>query len=298
VEHKNHTLVEIVRTIFDEHRTPRLFWAEAINTACYISNQIFLHSLLNLTPFELRFGCQLPVSHLRPFGCKCFILKCANLDKFESRSLDGIFLGYTPHGRSYRLLNLETNTVVESYDVTFNETAPCHRGFESAGDMEIEESIFVDEELQGLEDDGDKHIAPVSVSSPRLVPAFTLEVEAPQAATSSLVAVQASGIEREINPENGAPSHFQKAHPPQQIIGNLNERVTRSSRSTHLSCFTNTLFVALFEPRDIGHVLSDSSWINAMHEELENFEGNQVCTLVEAPLDVNVIGTKWIFKNK
>jgi hypothetical protein len=58
------------------------------------------------------------------------------------------------------------------------------------------------------------------------------------------------------------------------------------------------LFDALFEPRDIGHALSNSSWVNAMHEELENFERNQVWTLVEPPRDVNVIGTKWGFQNK
>jgi hypothetical protein len=74
--------------------------------------------------------------------------------------------------------------------------------------------------------------------------------------------------------------------------------VTRSSRPAHLSCFINTLFVALFEPRDVGHALSDSSWVNVMHEELENFERNQVWTLVEPPRVVNVKGTKWVFKNK
>jgi hypothetical protein len=74
--------------------------------------------------------------------------------------------------------------------------------------------------------------------------------------------------------------------------------VTWSSTSAHLSYFINTLFVALFEPRDIGHALSDSSWVNVMHEELENFERNQVWTLVEPPHGVNVIGTKWVFKNK
>jgi hypothetical protein len=36
------------------------------------------------------------------------------LDKFESRSSDGIFLGYTPHGRAYRVLNLDTKSIVES----------------------------------------------------------------------------------------------------------------------------------------------------------------------------------------
>jgi hypothetical protein len=131
--------------MLNEHRTPRSFWVDAINTACYISNRIFLRLILHLTPFELHFGCKPSVSHLRPFGCKCFILKCGNPDKFESHSSDGILLNYTPHGRYYRVFNLETNTIVESCDVTFNETSPCPRDvFESAGDQEMEESIFVD----------------------------------------------------------------------------------------------------------------------------------------------------------
>jgi hypothetical protein len=74
--------------------------------------------------------------------------------------------------------------------------------------------------------------------------------------------------------------------------------VTRSLRSAHLSCFSNTLFVSLFEPRDVGHAFSDSSWVNAMHEELENLKRNQVWSLVDPSRDVNVIGTKWVFKNK
>jgi hypothetical protein len=178
-------------------------------------------------------------------------------------------LGYTPHDRSYRVYNFETNTVVESCDVTFDETAPCPRGvFECAGDKEIEESIFVDEELQGIDGDEDESLLP-STSSPEHVPASTFEAEAPQPTTSSTAAVEASWVEGEIISEPGAPSRIQKRHPPQQIIGNLNERVIRSLRLAHLSCFSNTLFVTLFDPRDIGHALSDSSWVNAMHEELE-----------------------------
>jgi transposase InsO family protein len=95
VERKNRTLVEMARTMLDEHRTPRHFWADAISTACYISNRIFLRSILHVTPFELRFGCKPSVSHFRPFQYKCFVLKRDNLDKFESCSFDGILLGYT-----------------------------------------------------------------------------------------------------------------------------------------------------------------------------------------------------------
>jgi hypothetical protein len=56
------------------------------------------------------------------------------------------------------------------------------------------------------------------------------------------------------------------------------------------------LFIALFEPWDVGHVVSDSSWVNAMPEELENFERNHVWTLVDPPIDVNVIGTKGVLR--
>jgi transposase InsO family protein len=70
VERKNRTLVEMARTMLDEHRTPMRFWADAISTACYISNRIFLCSILHLTSFELRFGRKPSVSRFRPFRCK------------------------------------------------------------------------------------------------------------------------------------------------------------------------------------------------------------------------------------
>jgi hypothetical protein len=109
---------------------------------------MFLRLILHLTPFEFRFGHKRYVSHFRPFGYKCFVLKRDNLDKFESRSFDDILLEYTPHGRSYQVYNLETNIIIESCDVTFDETAPYPRDvFECAGDKEIDESIFVDERL-------------------------------------------------------------------------------------------------------------------------------------------------------
>jgi hypothetical protein len=174
----------MARTMLDKHRTPRCFWANAINTACYISNRIFMCSILYLTTFEFCFGRKSSVSHLNPFDCKCFVLKRGNLDKFESHSSDGILLGYTPHDRSYRVFNFETNTVIESCDVTFDETDSCPRDvFECAGDKEMEESIFVDKELQSIDHDEDEPLLS-STSSLKHVSASTLEVEAPQATTS------------------------------------------------------------------------------------------------------------------
>jgi hypothetical protein len=138
--------------------------------------------------------------------------------------------------------------------------------FECVGDKEMDESAFIDEELYGFNGDEDDPLH-LSTLSPEPVPASTLKAKASRATTSSTAAVEASQIEGEIISDQGAHSHIQKSHTPQQIIDNLNERVTRSLRSAHLSYFTNTLFIALFEPQDIRHVLSNLSWVNVMHEK-------------------------------
>ncbi|WVZ89796.1 hypothetical protein U9M48_036155 [Paspalum notatum var. saurae] len=132
VERKNLTLVEMAWTILNEHRTPRRFWAKAVNTACYIANQIFLRAFLGKTSYELRFGRQPSVKHL------CFVLKKAgHLDKFESHCLDGIFLGYASSSRAFRVWILEAKQVVETCEVSFDETMPCTTpAFELLGDDE------------------------------------------------------------------------------------------------------------------------------------------------------------------
>jgi hypothetical protein len=47
------------------------------------------------------------------------------LDMFEARLVDGIFFGYAFHSRAYRVLNLETNQIMETCEVTFDKTQPC-----------------------------------------------------------------------------------------------------------------------------------------------------------------------------
>jgi hypothetical protein len=121
---KNRALCEMARTMLDEHRTPRRFWTEAVNTVCYVSNRIYLRVHKKKTCYELMHGRRPKLSHFHVFGCKCFILKKGKkLDKFEARSVDGIFFGYASHSRAYCVLNLETNQILETCEVTFDETA-------------------------------------------------------------------------------------------------------------------------------------------------------------------------------
>ena len=50
--------------------------------------------------------------------------------------------------------------------------------------------------------------------------------------------------------------------------------------------------------KKVDEVLQDANWVNSTHEELHQFVRNDVQELVPRPKGVNVIGTKWIFKNK
>ena len=80
------------------------------------------------------------------------------------------------------------------------------------------------------------------------------------------------------------------------IIGDISRGVqTRSRLASFCEHFS---FVSSIEPKKIDDALKDVDWVNAMHEELNNFTRNQVWELVERSKDHNVIGTKWVFWNK
>jgi hypothetical protein len=148
--------------MLDEHRTPRRFWAEAVNTMCYVSNRIYLRVYKKKICYELRHGRTPKVSDFHVFGCKCFILKKRKkFDKFEARSVDGIFFGYASHSRAYCVLNLETNQIVETCEVTFDKTHPRSQLiFECAGDDELGEEIIQKEKHEHGDDEDDGMVPP------------------------------------------------------------------------------------------------------------------------------------------
>jgi transposase InsO family protein len=92
VERKNRTLLDMARPMLDEYKTPDQFWAEAINTACYSINWLYLHRILKNTPYELLTSKKPNVSYFRVFGSKCFILvKRGRKSKFAPKAIEGFF---------------------------------------------------------------------------------------------------------------------------------------------------------------------------------------------------------------
>ena len=87
VERRNRTLEEMARTMLCESNLPKYFWAEAINTSCYIINKAMIRPILKKTPYELFRERKLNISYFHPFGCKCFVLNNGkdNLGKFDAK---------------------------------------------------------------------------------------------------------------------------------------------------------------------------------------------------------------------
>jgi hypothetical protein len=126
VERKNRTLSDMARTMLDEYKTPDRFWAEAINTACYSINWLYLHRILKKTSYELLTGKKPNVSYFRVFESQCFILiKRGRSSKFAPKAVEGFLLGYDSNTRAYRVFNKSTGLVEVSCDIVFDETIGC-----------------------------------------------------------------------------------------------------------------------------------------------------------------------------
>jgi hypothetical protein len=144
VERKNRTLLDVARTMLDEYKTSDRFWAEAINTACYSINRLYLHRILKKTSYELLTGKKPNVSYFRVFGSKCFILvKRGRKSKFAPKVVEGFLLGYDSNTRAYRVFNKSTGLVEVSCDIVFDETNGSQMEQVDLDELDDEEALCV-----------------------------------------------------------------------------------------------------------------------------------------------------------
>ncbi|KAH9716748.1 Integrase catalytic domain-containing protein [Citrus sinensis] len=271
VERKNRSIQEMARTMLNENSLPKYFWAEAVNTACYVLNRVLIRPNLNKTPYELWKDRKPNIGYFKVFGCKCFVLNTKdNLGKFDPKSDVGIFLGYSNSNKAYRVYNKRTLIVEESMHVTFDESNPSST-----------EKVVVDdnaeEEQQEEASNDNQEDAPRGIQ------------EEPHEETN---AEQNEGTSQTLPKE----WRYVSSHPKDVILGDPSRGVT--TRSSLRNTCEHAAFIYQIEPKSFTDAENDESWIMAMQEELNQFERNNVWELVPNPEHQSIIGTKWVFRNK
>nr|GEV11622.1 putative ribonuclease H-like domain-containing protein [Tanacetum cinerariifolium] len=124
-EMRNMTLSEAARTMIADFKLPTNFWAEAVNTACYVQNKVLVVKPHNKTPYKLFHGRTLTLSFMRPFRCPVTILNTIDhLEKFDRNADEGFFVGYSLNSKAFRVFNSRTRIVEENLYIRFSENTP------------------------------------------------------------------------------------------------------------------------------------------------------------------------------
>nr|GEV18122.1 hypothetical protein [Tanacetum cinerariifolium] len=108
-ERKNRTFIEAARTMLADSLLPIPFWAEAINTTCYVQNRVLVTKPHNRTPYKLLLGRTPSIGFMRPFGCLVTILNTLDsLGKFDGKVDEGFLVGYSVSSKAFRVFNSRT----------------------------------------------------------------------------------------------------------------------------------------------------------------------------------------------
>ncbi|GJZ43915.1 retrovirus-related pol polyprotein from transposon TNT 1-94 [Tanacetum coccineum] len=142
-ERKNRTLIEATRTMLVDSKLPTTFWAEAVNTACYVLNRVLVIKPHNKTPYELIRGRPPLIDFMKPFGCPVTILNTRDhLGKFDEKADEGYFIGYSVISKAMRVFNKRTRIVEKTLNIRFLENSPNEKGNGPDWLFDIDSLIF------------------------------------------------------------------------------------------------------------------------------------------------------------
>ncbi|GJQ89074.1 putative ribonuclease H-like domain-containing protein [Tanacetum coccineum] len=134
VERRNRTLIEAARTMLIYAKALLFLWAEAVATACYTQNRSIIRLRHGKTPYELLHDKLPDLSFFHVFGALCYPTNDSeNLGKLQPKADIGIFIGYAPTKKAFRIYNRRTRRIIETIHVDFDELTAMASEHSSSG---------------------------------------------------------------------------------------------------------------------------------------------------------------------
>lgn len=298
-ERANRTIVERARSMLHSQELGYELWAEAVAAAVYLKNRSPTKAVPNMTPEEAWSGLKPSVAHLRAFGCKAYAhIPKQKRNKFDSKSLECIFVGYLNNSKGYRLFNPITRTVIESRDVIFNEqrNAKTEKGTAIA-DLEV--NIKADEVY-------DQRVPKpeIDISSEPLVDETSHEKD--DLAVDKDVQETACGsdydddtivVDTGKSPEPSTNINIGETKTELRRSNRERKAPTRYGRGSEYAGLT----ICNDEPQTFEEAISrpdSKKWEQAAQKEYDSILKNKTWNLVDLPPGRKAIGCKWVFKIK
>ncbi|GJV23051.1 retrovirus-related pol polyprotein from transposon TNT 1-94 [Tanacetum coccineum] len=327
VERRNRTLVEAARTMLSASKLPLSFWAEAVATACYTQNRSIIISTHGKTAYHIINDRKPSIKHLHIFGCICYITRDGeNLDKMKEKGDPCVMVGYSTQSKGYRVYNKRTRLIVESIHIKFDEIKEMMSDHNSSDLAPQRQEMSVENVSSGLVPQGQK-ASDYDNSDP--VPPRQNVVPTAEKTDSSQQGLEflfSPLLEEYYNPTHGQAEENNNNQAPNasfqedEFINPFCTRVQEIGESSSRN-IDNT-DVHSFQPQShdyrwtrdypleqvrrnptmlvqtIKEAMADSAWIEAMQDELHQFDRLNVWELVDKPFGKMVIKLKWLWKNK
>jgi len=242
-----------------------------------------IRPILNKTPYELLKGRKPNIMHLRIFGCKCFVHNNGKdaLGKFDPRSDEAIFLGYSSHSKAYKVFNKRTLCVEESVHVLFDESNSLSEKDVQDEDFELglckkdcltnqeQGKNFQERSGTGPDSNTDQQASDQIEGTPAEPCLQQRSIDIPESGARTGTETGPVPVSEPGSPHDQAAERpvlrtrkHKKSHPLDQILTDLNSGVQTRSRIKNFCAFS--AFISLLEPKNVHEALTDSDWIIAM----------------------------------
>ncbi|XP_019257850.1 PREDICTED: uncharacterized protein LOC109236082 [Nicotiana attenuata] len=276
VERRHRHILETERAIRFQGHLPIRFWGECVEAAVYIINKIPSTILNNRSPFEMLFGRQASISHMRVLKCLCFATNLVKGDKFGPRAIKSVFLGYSPTQKGYKLYNIEQRSIFVSRDVVFHEDVyPFQYNTEDFRVFSQSTSIVNNDcLLSPIGSTGDESFETAHIDTTANVPAHEMH------ATSSSIPSNAEEgtISRKSGRTTRPPIWLKDYIRPQRGSGSANHCLYPISDVIHYDGLSAKYqaYVAKVssetEPTSYYEAANDVRWIEEMKAEIQALE--------------------------